>query len=89
MEAYEVKTVGDLLASTDERGELIDGEILRLPMARAEHSAMPGNTREGLSVFNRRGGAAEAWRGTKVWHRIDSSPLFDPQEADILEERNA
>jgi len=24
-----------------------------------------------------------------IWHRINSSPLFDPQEADILEERNA
>jgi len=65
MEAYEVKTV-DLLASSDERGELIDGENPRRPMARAEHTAVPGNTREGLSVFNRRGGAAEAWRETKV-----------------------
>lgn len=89
VEAYEVKTVDDLLASTDKRVELIDGEILRRPMARAEHSAVPGNSREGLSVFNRRGGAAEAWRGTKVRHRIDSSPLFNPQEADILGERNA
>jgi hypothetical protein len=89
MEAYEVKPVDDLLPSTDERGELIDGENLRRPMARAENTAVPGNRREGLGAFNRRGGAAEAWRGTKVWHRIDSPPLFDPQEADILEERNA
>jgi hypothetical protein len=88
MEAYEVKTV-DLLASTDERGELIDGEILRRPMTRAERNAVPGNSREGLSLFNRRGGAAEAWCGNKVRHRMNSSPLFDPQEAGILGERNA
>lgn len=37
MEAYKLKTLDDLLASPEERVELIDGEVMRRPMARSEH----------------------------------------------------
>jgi len=35
VEALRLQTVADLLGSVDERVELIDGEIIRRPMARA------------------------------------------------------
>ena len=37
MEALKLKTLDDLLLEPDERVELIDGEIVRRPMARSEH----------------------------------------------------
>ncbi|MBF0290281.1 MAG: Uma2 family endonuclease [SAR324 cluster bacterium] len=40
MEAKKLKTVDDLMASEDERIELINGEIRRRPMARQEHAAI-------------------------------------------------
>ena len=40
MEALKLKTLDDLLASSEERVELIDGEIVRRPMARAEHGVV-------------------------------------------------
>ncbi len=40
MEALQLKTLGDLLVSEDERFELINGEIVRRPMARSEHGIM-------------------------------------------------
>ena len=43
MEALELKTTDDLLASPEERVELINGEIVRRPMARAEHGFVQGN----------------------------------------------
>jgi hypothetical protein len=40
MEAYRLQTVADLLASPEERVELVDGEIVRRPRARGEHGSV-------------------------------------------------
>jgi Uma2 family endonuclease len=61
MEAYKLKTIDDLLASPEERVELINGEIVRRPTARAEHGVVQGNAREELGIFNRRGGPGGWW----------------------------
>ena len=66
MEAYKLKTIDDLLASPEERVELIGGEIVRRPMARAEHGVVQGNAREELGIFNRRGGPGGWWIITEV-----------------------
>jgi len=66
MEADELQTIDDLLSCPEERVELIGGEIVRRPMARAEHGAVQGNTREELGAFNRRGGPNGWWIFTEV-----------------------
>jgi len=38
LEARKLKTVDDLLQSDDERVELINGEIVKRPMARSKHA---------------------------------------------------
>ena len=43
MEAAKLATLTDLLAHPEERVELIDGEIVRRPMARAEHGLVQSN----------------------------------------------
>jgi len=40
MEARKLQSVADLLASPEDRVELIDGEIVRRPMARGEHASV-------------------------------------------------
>ena len=66
MEARKLQTTADLLASPEERVELIDGEIVRRPMARAEHGVVQGNTREELGPFNRKSGPGGWWILTEV-----------------------
>jgi len=43
---------------------------------------------EDLELFWYAETAAEAWRGIKKWHRINGTPLFEPPEAEMPEERN-
>jgi Uma2 family endonuclease len=66
MEARKVQTVSDLLASADERVELINGEIVRRPMARVEHGFVQGSTREELGPFHRDNGPGGWWIATEV-----------------------
>jgi Uma2 family endonuclease len=66
MEARKLQTIADLLASPEERVELIDGEIVRRPMARAEHGVVQGNTREELGPVNRKSGPGGWWILTEV-----------------------
>jgi Uma2 family endonuclease len=66
MEARKLQTTADLLASPEERVELIDGEIVRRPMARAEHGVVQGNAREELGPFNRKSGPGGWWILTEV-----------------------
>ena len=56
MEAYKLMTLDDLLARSEERVELIDGEIVRRPMARSEHGIVQGNTTTELGTFSRKSG---------------------------------
>ena len=66
MEALKLQTVADLLVNPDERVELIDGEIVRRPMARAEHGAAQSNTSEELGPLKRRKGPGGWWILTEV-----------------------
>ena len=66
MEAYNLKTLDDLLLSPEERVELIDGEIVRRPMARSEHGIVQGNTATELGTFSRKSGPGGWWIITEV-----------------------
>ena len=66
MEAHKLSTITDLLESPEERVELIDGEIVRRPMARAEHGVVQGNAREELGPFSRKSGPGGWWIITEV-----------------------
>ena len=66
MEAHQLQTLADLLASPQERVELIDGEIVRRPMARGEHGMVQGSTRDELGPFQREGGPGGWWIATEV-----------------------
>lgn len=64
MEAYKRKTFDDLLASPEERVELINGEIVRRPMARSEHGI--------VQIFDQ---AAEAFQLARSWFVAQPIPL--------------
>ncbi len=66
MEALKLKTLDDLLASPDERVELIDGEIVRRPMARAEHGFVQGNAVAELDSFRRTAGPGGWWIASEI-----------------------
>ena len=66
MEAFKLKTLDDLLLSPDERVELINGEIVRRPMARLEHGIVQGNTTSELRPFSRQSGPGGWWIVTEV-----------------------
>jgi Uma2 family endonuclease len=66
LEAFKLKTVDDLLASQEERVELIDGEIVRRPMARGEHGIVQSNTSVELGPFSRDGGPGGWWIATEI-----------------------
>jgi Uma2 family endonuclease len=66
MEAYKLKCVDDLLAYPDERVELIDGEIVRRPMARAEHGMVQNRASVELGPFDRKSGPGGWWILTEV-----------------------
>jgi len=66
VEALKLQTVADLLVSPEERVELIEGEIVRRPTARAEHGAAQSNTAEELGPLKRRSGPGGWWIFTEV-----------------------
>jgi Uma2 family endonuclease len=66
MEAPKLQTVADLMAHPEERVELIDGEIVRRPMARAEHGMAQGNTREVLGPLQHSDGPDGWWIATEI-----------------------
>jgi Uma2 family endonuclease len=61
MEALKLKTIDDLLESPEERVELIDGEIVRRPMARAEHGVVQVHAATELADFCRTAGPTGWW----------------------------
>jgi Uma2 family endonuclease len=79
VEAFKLKTLDDLLASPEERVELIDGEILRRPMARAEHGIVQGNTVTELGPFSRKPGSGGWWIITEasVAYELHQCPSHD------------
>jgi Uma2 family endonuclease len=66
VEALQLKTIDDLLASPEERVELIDGVIVRRPMARGEHGMAQGNTREVLGPLQHQDGPGGWWIATEI-----------------------
>lgn len=66
MEARKLKTLDDLSQSLEERVELIDGEIVRRPMARAEHGLVQSRTTIELGPFDRKNGPGGWWILTEV-----------------------
>lgn len=61
MEALKLQTVDDLMECPEERVELINGEVVRRPMARAEHGFVQGNTIAELETFRRTAGPSGWW----------------------------
>lgn len=79
MEARQFQTVDDLFANSEERVELINGEIVRRPMARAEHGVVQDNTREELGPFSRKSGPGGWWILTEisVAYELHQCPCHD------------
>lgn len=66
LEAKKLKTVDDLLQSDDERVELIDGEIVKRPMARSEHALIQSSISDEVSLFKRKDGPGGWWIMTEI-----------------------
>jgi Uma2 family endonuclease len=74
MEALKLATLADLLAHPDERVELIGGEIIRRPMARAEHGLAQSNLVDELHPMRRPTGPGGWWIATEI------SVLYEPHQ---------
>ncbi len=61
MQTTKLKNVDDLLASPDERVELIDGQIVRRSMARSEHALIQSGLSDEVSLFKRKQGPGGWW----------------------------
>ncbi|WP_089724260.1 Uma2 family endonuclease [Candidatus Thiosymbion oneisti] len=61
MKAKKLKTVDDLVQSEDERVELINGEIVKRPMARSEHALVQSGISDEVSLFKRKDGRGGWW----------------------------
>jgi len=66
MEAQQLKTLEDLTACADERVELINGDIVQRPMARAGHSAVQSRTSIELGPLDRKSGPGGWWILTEI-----------------------
>jgi Uma2 family endonuclease len=66
LEALQLSTVDDLLMSPEERVELINGEVVRRPMARFQHGVVQVNTSAELSRGTRGSGPGGWWIATEV-----------------------
>jgi len=61
MDAKKLETVDDLLQSAEERVELINGEIVKRPMARSEHSLVQSSLSDEVVFFKRKDGPGGWW----------------------------
>ncbi len=61
MEAKKLDTVDDLLRCPEERVELINGEIVKRPMARSDHALVQSGISDEVAVLKRRGGPGGWW----------------------------
>lgn len=68
MEAKKLKTIDDLEAVwlEDERVELINGEIVKRPIAKAEHGAIQGEVFDSMRQYRRKDGPGGWWFMTEV-----------------------
>jgi len=79
MEAAKLATLADLLAHPEERVELINGEIVRRPMARAEHGLVQSNIVGELQPLRRPDGPGGWWIATEisVLYEVHQCPSHD------------
>lgn len=61
MEAADLKTIDDLASSADPRVELINGEIVKRPMARSEHALVQSGVSDEVAPFKRQVGPGGWW----------------------------
>ncbi len=61
MEAKKLKTMDDLLEYNGDRVELINGEIIKRPMARAEHALLQSSISDEIIAFKREKGPEGWW----------------------------
>ena len=61
MEAKKLQTVDDLLRSPEERVELIDGEIVKRPMAGSDHALVQSSLSDEAAVLKRKDGPDGWW----------------------------
>jgi Uma2 family endonuclease len=66
MEALRLQTVEDLILTEDERVELIDGEIVRRPMARFEHGLAQSALADEIQALKRLGAPGGWWIVTEI-----------------------
>ena len=68
MEAVQLKTMDDLEEAwlEDERYELINGEIIKRPMPKAEHGLAQGRTYSKLESFDKDSGSSGWWFITEI-----------------------
>lgn len=68
MEARKLQTFEDLLAAlqVDERQELINGEIIKRPMARFEHGSVQGDIVSELTPYKKDKGPGGWWIATEI-----------------------
>lgn len=66
MEALQLKTIADLLNADDERIELINGEIIKRPMARSEHALVQSGLSDEILPFKRKDGIGGWWIMTEI-----------------------
>ncbi|MBK5941244.1 Uma2 family endonuclease [Halochromatium roseum] len=74
MEAVELKTVHDLLQHSEERVELIGGDIVRRPMTRFAHARVQSKTDRTLGPF------ADDTSPRGWWILTDVSVAYEPHE---------
>jgi Uma2 family endonuclease len=68
MEAKKLRTFDDLLTTwqEDERVELVNGEIIKRPMARFEHGAIQGDIVSELTPYKKDKGPGGWWIATEI-----------------------
>ncbi|WP_242632925.1 hypothetical protein [Thiothrix fructosivorans] len=66
MEALKLKTVDDLLAASSERIELMNGELIKRPMARSEHALVQSGLSDETLPFKRKSGSGGWWIMTEI-----------------------
>jgi Uma2 family endonuclease len=66
LEAKQLNTVKDLIQSADERVELLDGEIIKRPMARSEHALIQSSLSDEVSLLKRKDGPGGWWIMTEI-----------------------
>jgi Uma2 family endonuclease len=71
VEAERLETVEDLLQSPEERVELINGEIVRRPMARFEHALIQTGISDEFAPLKRKRGPGGWWIVTEISVRYD------------------